>query len=704
MHRSSGYNDRHVRELVAENSEYKKFHEQIKREVKNILSRHEGLQIRGGFEDSLGASKRTGIGRGKSSRVVDSGVTSTLKKQWSSLKQLVESLEVQAQADACHVISVTDHEKELTKLRKEMGELQEELMKSRELIGQQQQLLQEQMLPLPGEMEGSPLWDAYFLEEQLSLQQDRVAFEEQKRAFQDERDKFTEAAIRLGRERLQFKADQALFMKQQFLSMTPGIGTPPWKKTPPWSALTNDTPRGSSQKPRLNLAPHMHSPSNWQSKRIVPDPMTPSTAELYRVLRLAPPNRSALASQSKKCQKEDSDSEESKRWNDSCSPCSESPDPEVSIHNALPVKLSMTPYLHPRPTPHSLPHNRCGPKTPCTAELYRKLRLSSNDSAMSGQMKRDRKKWTPNLLNSCKQYRKYEESSLACWPENTSKIEGTPPCSRGRPRASYETDSSHSGESRNSFLGNRASPVSEKNPCPRNSSDSFERDSLYKVSCLYDSETPLSERCNQEPTRDSFCSSDGVGDTHPCLPDKDWFCEEVKRLPTSKRLSEVFHMRDNSQNPCRESVGRADDLLLSQKFEDTCTEKHNKSWSKSVHGVKDRNQSRRSHHGDHCMNLSREGSLHIDSCRRQSHEGINLYGSLRNRSSVNLYPGEDRRSHSLHRSSSKRRDSLYTSRPKCSPLHHLRSCPSEGGGEGWNSSTASHICADLLNQFLDCCS
>uniref|UniRef100_A0A803JLR6 Uncharacterized LOC100036665 n=1 Tax=Xenopus tropicalis TaxID=8364 RepID=A0A803JLR6_XENTR len=716
MHRSSGYNDRHVRELVAENSEYKKFHEQIKREVKSILTRHEGLQIRGGFKDSLGASKRTGIGRGKPARDGEGGVTGSLKKQWSSLRQLVESLEVQAaRADAGHVISVTDHEKELTKLRKETEELQEELMRSRDLIGQQQQLLQEQMLPVPGEMEGSPLWDAYFLEEQLRLQQDRAAFEEQKRVFQDERDKFTEAAIRLGRERLQFKADQALFMKQQFLSMTPGIGTPPWKKTPPWSALATDTPPGSSQKPRLNFAPHMHSPANWQSKMAAPNSMTPSTAELYRVLRLAPPSRSALASQRKKCQKEDSYSEESKRWNDSCSPSSESPDPEASIHNALPLKLSMTPYLLPRATPQSLPHSRFAPKTPCTAELYRKLRLSSTDSAMSGQMRRERRRWTPNLLNSCKQYRKYEES-LACWPEMSRKDEGTPVCSRGRPRASYETDSSHSGESRNSFLGNRDSPVNEKSPYPRNPSDSFEKDSLYKVSCHYDSETPVSEHGNHEPSRDSLYSSDGAKDCPPCLSDKvDWPCDEVEPPPIFKRLSEVFHIRDLGQNPSREPV-YADEVLLSQKYEDPCTAKHNKSWSKSVHGVKDRSQMRRSYHGGNSTNLSREGGhhndscrrqslggLHNDSCRRQSFGGLHAKGSLRNRSNENLYLDEDRRNRSLHRSSSKRRDSLYTSRPKRSPLHHHQPCPSERGGEGWNSSTASHICADLLNQFLDCC-
>uniref|UniRef100_A0A803JVA5 Uncharacterized LOC100036665 n=1 Tax=Xenopus tropicalis TaxID=8364 RepID=A0A803JVA5_XENTR len=658
MHRSSGYNDRHVRELVAENSEYKKFHEQIKREVKSILTRHEGLQIRGGFKDSLGASKRTGIGRGKPARDGEGGVTGSLKKQWSSLRQLVESLEVQAaRADAGHVISVTDHEKELTKLRKETEELQEELMRSRDLIGQQQQLLQ----------------------------------------------------------RLQFKADQALFMKQQFLSMTPGIGTPPWKKTPPWSALATDTPPGSSQKPRLNFAPHMHSPANWQSKMAAPNSMTPSTAELYRVLRLAPPSRSALASQRKKCQKEDSYSEESKRWNDSCSPSSESPDPEASIHNALPLKLSMTPYLLPRATPQSLPHSRFAPKTPCTAELYRKLRLSSTDSAMSGQMRRERRRWTPNLLNSCKQYRKYEES-LACWPEMSRKDEGTPVCSRGRPRASYETDSSHSGESRNSFLGNRDSPVNEKSPYPRNPSDSFEKDSLYKVSCHYDSETPVSEHGNHEPSRDSLYSSDGAKDCPPCLSDKvDWPCDEVEPPPIFKRLSEVFHIRDLGQNPSREPV-YADEVLLSQKYEDPCTAKHNKSWSKSVHGVKDRSQMRRSYHGGNSTNLSREGGLHNDSCRRQSlgglHNdscrrqsfgGLHAKGSLRNRSNENLYLDEDRRNRSLHRSSSKRRDSLYTSRPKRSPLHHHQPCPSERGGEGWNSSTASHICADLLNQFLDCC-
>ncbi|KAM4749191.1 afadin- and alpha-actinin-binding protein-like [Rhinophrynus dorsalis] len=382
MHRPAVFQDRHVRDIMAENSELKKFHEQMKRDVRSILMRHEGVQNRVVSEYTAGVNKRPGVGRARSSRTVESGVTVSLKKQWNSLKQLVESLETRVvQADDGHVIRVTDHEKELTKLRKELEELKEELEASRELIGQQQLLLQEQLLPPPGEAQPSPLWDAYFLEEQLRLQQDRATFEEQKRAFKDERDKFTEAAIRLGRERLQFKADQALFIKQQFLNMTPGLGTPPWKRTPPWSSFNADTPPGTHHNPKVNCTPRLHGPSNSHKKVAAKNPMTPSTAELYRVLRLAPPSNSSLVSQrrEKRSRKEGLESEDNNRSNDSLSSRSESPEPEVLPHSALPLRMSMTPYLRPRPTPMSVPR---GMKTPCTTELYRKLRLCSTDSGM----------------------------------------------------------------------------------------------------------------------------------------------------------------------------------------------------------------------------------------------------------------------------------------------------------------------------------
>ncbi|XP_053575434.1 afadin- and alpha-actinin-binding protein-like [Bombina bombina] len=374
MYRSSGTQDRQFREL-GENSELKKFHEYLKKEVQVILNRHGIAPSRETVEDPPGIGKRGG--RMKTSRGADTGFINSLKKQWSTLKQLVESLEVQAsQANAGHVISVTDHEKELTRLREEIITLKEELQMSKELISQQQQLLQDQLLPKPGESVSSPLWDAYFLEEQLRLEQDREAFEEQKLAFQDEREKFTEAAIRLGRERLQFKSDQALFIKQQFLNMTPGLGTPPWKNTPPWSALTPDSVKRSPRHPKVSFTPYGTNKSQSKVGTTL-DPATPSTAELYRVLRLAPPSRCTAESQRpvRSIKREEIKPERAQRWSDSLSSMSESSEPEALPQSMLPLK-SMTPYLRPRQTPLSLPRNAYDSLTPSTANLFRMRKLT----------------------------------------------------------------------------------------------------------------------------------------------------------------------------------------------------------------------------------------------------------------------------------------------------------------------------------------
>ncbi|CAH2247685.1 Hypothetical predicted protein [Pelobates cultripes] len=263
-------------------------------------------------------------------------------------------------------------------MRKEMEELRKELEKSRELISQQQELLQEQMLPKPGEGQVSPLWDAYFLEEQLRLQQDRAIFEDQKRAFQYEREKFTEAAIRLGRERLQFKADQALFVKQQFLTMTPGLETPSWKKTPPWSSAGFEMSAQKKKKP-LNFIPELHveiRPCSCNSRRKRGDPVTPSTAELYRVLRLAPPSRSALMSQRRERRYRKSDSDADETRSDSLSSMSEYQplsstgsahlNPSVSI-----VKASVCdPLTHGKGDEASSKHRRREMKNSLREQLY----------------------------------------------------------------------------------------------------------------------------------------------------------------------------------------------------------------------------------------------------------------------------------------------------------------------------------------------
>ncbi|XP_074083499.1 afadin- and alpha-actinin-binding protein-like [Macrotis lagotis] len=132
-------------------------------------------------------------------------------EHWNSLKKEVENLKGNAPEEyLCRdpMSIITDQDKELAQLR-------EEIQQSRDLIVWQQQCFQDQVSQaeeLPQDITGS-----YFLEEQLQLQEAKALFTQQQANFELERHRFTEAAIRLGHERLYFKQQQAAFMKNCLL-------------------------------------------------------------------------------------------------------------------------------------------------------------------------------------------------------------------------------------------------------------------------------------------------------------------------------------------------------------------------------------------------------------------------------------------------------------------------------------------------------
>ncbi|XP_056426265.1 uncharacterized protein LOC130367687 [Hyla sarda] len=691
MLRSSGMSEKNVRDVITENSDLKKFHEQMRREVRAILIRHEGVLGRVTTNDSPVVNKRVGAGRTRPNRVGDVGVTGSLKKQWSSLKQLVEILEARvAQSDVTHVISVTDHEKELTRLKKEVEELREELEQSRELISQQQQLLQDQLVPQPGEGQQSPMWNAYFLEEQLRLQQDREAFEEQKRAFQDERDKFTEAAIRLGRERLQFKADQALFMKQQFLNMTPGLDTPPWKKTPPWSALAANTPGRTFSNPKKQFTPSHPCGSSHRRGLTSADPMTPSTAELYRVLRLAPPSRSMNSPRFDSSSQQDTESEESsRRWSDSLSSRSESPELQPLPPFVIPFKLSMTPYLRPRPTPISLPHCHAEPRTPSTAELFRALHLTPAESITSGKRGRGDELRRSILHHSHRRASISKAAETPCCNENVRKSEEVSQCPYEFSRADCEMDSLSPEE---------ITPKNEMTSSPKDNSECFDNDSLYRVTPLHDATYVREESVPRL-----------MVDTHYCHQDADqslWQRQEMDedkyahRASSNSKPRETLQVKDRCKSRSRETLHPQD--ACSRASRSRSRERLPSKYQGATRSRED--LSRRSHpchqpkaDFEDCCTLERdEAPPHSISNRRRSLD------SLRHKHGCKSQPKE---SHSVHRRSSRhRRDTLYTSGPGRSPLHFRRSCPSARNATPWTAEhvAASNLCADLLTQFLDC--
>ncbi|XP_019744705.1 afadin- and alpha-actinin-binding protein isoform X2 [Hippocampus comes] len=109
-----------------------------------------------------------------------------------------------------HTGDGTDHDKLL-------AQLQMELKQSQQIVKLQQQMLQDSLLSsLPSE-----LTDSYFLEERERLQVQWAEFKQQRRTFERERQSFTEAAIRLSRERQDFENEKGSLLKQQYLRDTP---------------------------------------------------------------------------------------------------------------------------------------------------------------------------------------------------------------------------------------------------------------------------------------------------------------------------------------------------------------------------------------------------------------------------------------------------------------------------------------------------
>ncbi|XP_020830418.1 afadin- and alpha-actinin-binding protein-like [Phascolarctos cinereus] len=143
---------------------------------------------------------------------VDNG--DVIWRHWNSLKKEVERMKGNAPEYLCRdpMSIITDQDKELAQLR-------QEIQQSRELIVWQQQCFQDhvnQAEELPQDITGS-----YFLEEQLQLQEAKTVFAQQQADFELERRRFTEAAIRLGRERRCFEQERAMFMKDWLLQQQP---------------------------------------------------------------------------------------------------------------------------------------------------------------------------------------------------------------------------------------------------------------------------------------------------------------------------------------------------------------------------------------------------------------------------------------------------------------------------------------------------
>ncbi|KAM9789162.1 synovial sarcoma, X breakpoint 2 interacting protein a [Neosynchiropus ocellatus] len=289
------------RSLMLENVELKKVLQLMKREMNHILSpalsankaasaESNQEQAESDGEEKLGDSSRDVLDR--SCEQAREQLTNSIRQQWRKLRNHVEKLDSQAcqvqnqlEGDG-DVIPREAHEDEMERMRREVQQC-------KEFIHTQQQLLQQQLNASFDDDTASLLNGCYTLEEKERLNEEWRLFEEQKRNFERERRNFTEAAIRLGREKKAFEEDRASWLKNQFLNMTPFLDRRRCSVADGHSALSIKSEpevRMSSRK----VAPAKSSTfTTFSTPKVSRTPAVPSTAELYRTLRLIPDGSSS---------------------------------------------------------------------------------------------------------------------------------------------------------------------------------------------------------------------------------------------------------------------------------------------------------------------------------------------------------------------------------------------------------------------------
>ncbi|XP_075773292.1 afadin- and alpha-actinin-binding protein-like isoform X2 [Pelodiscus sinensis] len=289
--------EKQLQELMLENAALKQLLAQLCQDMGALLGEDGGTAQ--GAQGEPGTGPSDGMGE---------QLTPSVREKWRSLKSHVESLGSQAAAGSqgpegeAHALCGTDHDKEILKLKAELEE-------SQRLVALQQQCFQEQLIAaanseLPANLRGS-----YFLEEQQRLQEEQEAFQQQKRAFEVERCNFTEAAIRLGHERQRFEEERALFLKRHFLVTMAGLEPPDLGRrlSAPLAAREQELLPKQVRwiQPTYTPYPKAKTPAMLvRSRHLSPHPGTPSTAELFRVLKLIPDRGSTQPSLQSNDQKE----------------------------------------------------------------------------------------------------------------------------------------------------------------------------------------------------------------------------------------------------------------------------------------------------------------------------------------------------------------------------------------------------------------
>ncbi|XP_068605135.1 synovial sarcoma, X breakpoint 2 interacting protein a [Brachionichthys hirsutus] len=285
------------RSLMLENAELRKVLQQIKKEMMHVLSPCQ--QSTRGADDSKEQADSDGEEKAcnSSKETLDQScehareqLTNSIRQQWRKLRNHVEKLDNRAvevqnqQLSNKEVIPRVNCEEEVEQLRREVQQCNE-------FIHAQQQLLQQQFNTSFDDETAALLNDCYTLEEKERLKEEWRLFEEQKRNFERERKNFTEAAIRLGREKTAFQEDRASWLKNEFLNTSAFVDRKCFSSGAQSALSIKSEPDVRMSATKVPLA-KSSTYATFSTPKRTQNAAVPSTAELYRTLRLMPDSSS----------------------------------------------------------------------------------------------------------------------------------------------------------------------------------------------------------------------------------------------------------------------------------------------------------------------------------------------------------------------------------------------------------------------------
>ncbi|KAI9519340.1 hypothetical protein NQZ68_029507 [Dissostichus eleginoides] len=325
--------DTRQRELLLENAELKKVLQQMKKDMVSILSSRKTV-LRG--DKHQDADKQ--VDAEEEEEVFDSSkesvelycdqarekLTNSIRLQWRRLKSHVERLDSQAQMGEntnSDAVARETHEDEMDRLKLE-------IQQCKDLIQTQQHLLQQQLSSPCDNETASLLSDCFMLQEKERFREEWKTLEEQRKIFERERRNFTEAAIRLSHERKDFEDDRALWLKHQFLSLSPFADSKKPQMSTSKSAFSISKTEESAETDPEKLIKCRSGTTSPIPRCVQLTP--PPTDDLHRTLCLMPDNRSTKPKRKVEHVEESQISfngnipVQCKQWNDSEDQCSHS--------------------------------------------------------------------------------------------------------------------------------------------------------------------------------------------------------------------------------------------------------------------------------------------------------------------------------------------------------------------------------------------